>query len=582
MPTVMIAEDDLLMADMLQDVLVDSGYDVCGIARTVATAVELGDRQKPDLAILDVKLAEGGRGTEIPARLKDAGRMGILYASGHADQFNLTTADGDAFIGKPYRSKDVIRALRIVEQIVSTGEASPPFPARFSVLKKPGNGDPMPKEPDSKSDEIARLRRQQQTLAKFGSFAFIETNIQTVLTEAARACAEGLGVPFCKVCRYRDEENDLLIQAGVGWNPGLIGQVVSRTDETSPQGRAFVTGEPVICSDIRKDLTYLLPRFYAEHGIISTIDVVVRATGKPYGVLEVDSPVPRNFDRHDIDFLTGFANVLAAAVEAAKRQSTVQKALADRDQLLKAQAMLLDERGVLARELQHRVRNNLQLVYGMLDKQIQATTDDAAAHGMDAIARRVMTLAEVYDHLLGVGLRHRVEFHRYLASLCANLEAMEKIRHPGVDLTCHFSPVNLDLESVTALGLMISELLANSFAHAFPEGTGSINVSLAMDTPGGDSATIVFADNGIGFVVSGNGKRNGLTLVKRLIEQIGGSATVRSDHGTEWTLKFPVPAIAVPPRSPGDPPGSTPEPNDTTTPGRNGLDTDAPRVVPTK
>lgn len=42
MPTVMIAEDDLLMADMLQDILVDSGYDVCGIARTVGKAVELG------------------------------------------------------------------------------------------------------------------------------------------------------------------------------------------------------------------------------------------------------------------------------------------------------------------------------------------------------------------------------------------------------------------------------------------------------------------------------------------------------------------------------------------------------------
>jgi two-component sensor histidine kinase/ActR/RegA family two-component response regulator len=580
MPTVMIAEDDLLMADMLQDVLVDSGYDVCGIARTVATAVELGDRQRPDLAILDVKLAEGGRGTEIPARLKDAGRMGILYASGHADRINLTKANGDAFIGKPYRSEDIIHALKIVEQIVSTGKASPPFPPRFSVLKR-SNGATAPAGAGGDED-VARLLRQQQALAKFGTFAFIEANMQNVLTEAARACAEGLGVPFCKVCRYREDENDLLIQAGIGWNPGLIGRVISRADDTSPQGRAFVTGEPVVCSDIRRDLTYLLPRFYAEHGIISTIDVIIQATGRPYGVLEADSPVERAFDQHDIDFLTGFANVLAAAVESAKRQDATQIALTDRDQLLQAQEILLDERGVLARELQHRVRNNLQLVYGMLDKQIQTTTDKAAAHGMDAIARRVMTLAEVYDHLLGVGLRHQVEFHRYLASLCANLEAMEKVRHPAVKLICHLSPVNLDLESVTALGLIVSELVANSFAHAFPDGAGSIHLSLSMDEAGSDSATIVFSDDGVGFTDSGNSKRNGLALVKRLIEQIGGSATVRSDHGTEWTLKFPVPAIEVPPQSPGDPPGSRPEPNDTTMPGRNGPDTDAPHVVPTK
>ncbi len=70
MPTVMIAEDDLYMADMLEEVLVDSGYDVCGIASTVDKAVELGERHKPDLAILDIRLAGGGLGTEIPARLK--------------------------------------------------------------------------------------------------------------------------------------------------------------------------------------------------------------------------------------------------------------------------------------------------------------------------------------------------------------------------------------------------------------------------------------------------------------------------------------------------------------------------------
>jgi DNA-binding response OmpR family regulator len=60
MPKVMIAEDDLYMADMLEEILVDHNYEVCGIARTVDEAVALGERHKPDLAILDIRLAEGG------------------------------------------------------------------------------------------------------------------------------------------------------------------------------------------------------------------------------------------------------------------------------------------------------------------------------------------------------------------------------------------------------------------------------------------------------------------------------------------------------------------------------------------
>jgi DNA-binding response OmpR family regulator len=84
MRKVIIAEDDLFMADMLQEVLVDNGYEVCGIARTVQQGIELSERHKPDLAVLDVRLAEGGLGTEIAARLDRKGGVGILYATGNA------------------------------------------------------------------------------------------------------------------------------------------------------------------------------------------------------------------------------------------------------------------------------------------------------------------------------------------------------------------------------------------------------------------------------------------------------------------------------------------------------------------
>src|ERR1700722_20910694 len=96
MAKIMIAEDDLLMADMLEDVLVGGGHDVCGIARTVDDAVELGKHHHPDLAILDIRLAEGGLGTDIPPQLKNGHHMGVLYASGPAGQMGLTRENGAA------------------------------------------------------------------------------------------------------------------------------------------------------------------------------------------------------------------------------------------------------------------------------------------------------------------------------------------------------------------------------------------------------------------------------------------------------------------------------------------------------
>jgi DNA-binding response OmpR family regulator len=101
MPKVMIAEDDLMMADMLEEVLVGGGYEVCGIARTVDKAVELGERCKPDLAVLDLRLADGGLGTDVATRLHRQDDMGVLYATGNASQAGLTRADGEAFCVSP-------------------------------------------------------------------------------------------------------------------------------------------------------------------------------------------------------------------------------------------------------------------------------------------------------------------------------------------------------------------------------------------------------------------------------------------------------------------------------------------------
>jgi CheY-like chemotaxis protein len=134
-PKVLIAEDDLMIADLAEEILVGAGYEVCGIARTVAEAIALAHQHKPDLAVLDLRLADGGLGTEIAARLLPLGRLGVLYATGNISQVMLTTADGDACISKPYSSADLLRGLNIVAGMVATGKALPPFPQGFQILR---------------------------------------------------------------------------------------------------------------------------------------------------------------------------------------------------------------------------------------------------------------------------------------------------------------------------------------------------------------------------------------------------------------------------------------------------------------
>ena len=268
---------------------------------------------------------------------------------------------------------------------------------------------------------VEKLRRQQAALAKFGSFAFNETDLMTILAEAARICAASLDVPFCKICRYRAAENDLLIEAGCGWDPGVVGRVVSQADETSPQGRAYVTGEPVIILDLRDANNLRLPDFYPQHGIVSTVDVVISAvSGAPYGILEIDSPSLHQYDAHDIDFLTGFANVLAEAVASAQKNREMQA--------------LLERQELLASELQHRVRNNLQMVAGMLDNYARSASDDASRQGIVSISRNVATLTRIYDSLLGIGLASTIDLGMYWKS-CARPCLSSKTSKPGTSVS---------------------------------------------------------------------------------------------------------------------------------------------------
>jgi two-component sensor histidine kinase len=297
--------------------------------------------------------------------------------------------------------------------------------------------------------------------------------------------------------------------------------------------------------------------------IVSIIDGVIHVKGddKPYGVLEIDNDKQHDYDAHDIDFLTGFANVLAEAVATSERTATLQTTIAqmkvlveEKDRLLEqkkvlaeAQERLLDQKMVLAEELHHRVRNNLQLVYGMLSKQLGDTTDEGGRRGIKAIARRVSTIAQVYGHLLGNEMTRTTDFGSYVKSLCLDLAEIQAAPRGDVTLTCDSEALILELDVVTALGIVVAELVTNSYDHTFPNGKGSTNVSVRHAAGDVDMATMTISDNGKGFKEKAEGKRHGLGLVRRLIEQIRGTAMVDSNHGTVWTIRFPT-VIASPPQ----------------------------------
>jgi two-component system, response regulator PdtaR len=132
---VMIAEDNLIIADLLLEIIVKAGYHACGVARTVSEAIELGLSQKPHVAILDLGLADGRAATDIVPKLNVLDQLGILYTTGNVFHFGLTSANGHACLTKPYSTRTLLRSLEIVIDISASKTVSPPFPAGFRLLQ---------------------------------------------------------------------------------------------------------------------------------------------------------------------------------------------------------------------------------------------------------------------------------------------------------------------------------------------------------------------------------------------------------------------------------------------------------------
>jgi ActR/RegA family two-component response regulator len=105
MPTVLIAEDDLNVASALAEVVVNAGYQLHGIARTVEEAIDLGLAKKPNVAVLDLRLADHRPAIEAAAGLSALGNIGILYTTGTISRFALTAAHGHACLTNPTPAK---------------------------------------------------------------------------------------------------------------------------------------------------------------------------------------------------------------------------------------------------------------------------------------------------------------------------------------------------------------------------------------------------------------------------------------------------------------------------------------------
>jgi len=176
----------------------------------------------------------------------------------------------------------------------------------------------------SATNREADLLKRQAILAQFGELALQSESLDEILHEACRLVGHALGTDLAKVMELQPDGHTLLVKAGVGWRPGIVGQETIKVDKRSSEGHALQTGSPVISDDINTEKRFVYADFIKDHGVKALINVIIIGSRdqKPYGILEVDSRSARRFNDSDIQFLRSYANLIAASVN---RLTTLEK-----------------------------------------------------------------------------------------------------------------------------------------------------------------------------------------------------------------------------------------------------------------
>ncbi|MCJ2125946.1 sensor histidine kinase [Methylobacterium sp. J-077] len=383
--------------------------------------------------------------------------------------------------------------------------------------------------------------RQQVILSEFGVEALRGTDVDHLLQRAAELCAQGMGAEFCKALEYRRGEDMLLVRAGVGWGPDVIGQARVGADLASPAGFALKTGRPVISNHLAEETRFRTPQLMAEHGIRRAINVLIENRDGAFGVLEVDDTREGMFEAADIAFMQGFANLLGGAIERQRTESLLRAALARQD--------------LLAREMSHRVKNSLAIVASLLALQARAAEAEPAVQAALSDARsRVEAIAGVHDQLWrqgdktgdgagdGEGVPGELDLAPFLEKLVANLDSGA----PGLRLTCTATPQRISADRAIPIGLLVNELVTNALKYAYPPEThpegGAIRVRAERDL---DTLVGAVADDGVGlpadFEIGRASKSLGMRVVGSLSRQLGGTITVpRTGQGTCFRLEVPL------------------------------------------
>jgi PAS domain S-box-containing protein len=222
----------------------------------------------------------------------------------------------------------------------------------------------------------------------------------------------------------------------------------------------------------------------------------------------------------------------------AHRMLLVFEDITDRKQRERDAAMLTNE-------ISHRIKNNLQIVVGLIAYEIKWTAA-ASVPGLKAMQARIGAIAQLYDLISQSSRGQTVAIDAYLAEIAKTMSASLLGKQSGIEILVKAEPLEIDPGRAVPFGLLVNELATNAIKHAFPDGVGHVTLSVEQI---GDEIELTISDDGIGIkekVVAKIPEKRGADYVAIFVRQLGGTIVCTTAEGAGTINKIRLPLLLEP------------------------------------
>ena len=215
----------------------------------------------------------------------------------------------------------------------------------------------------------------------------------------------------------------------------------------SPPGRSFQTAEPVFIKNFDEQEDFTLSDLLRQHHIVSLVNVPVPIAGAAWGVLEIDSTSPRVFQRGH-DPVSDRRRGAHRRIRAAPHRGTGRGC-----ESLAAAAVEAQNRDVLLREMQHRVKNSFQLILASIAIQQRRHPTEDVLRALDHVASRINAISLAHDQLAPREEGQIVRLSDYLRALCLSIKQQAE----GIEIDVQADELELSIDRAVPLGLILNQ-----------------------------------------------------------------------------------------------------------------------------